>query len=39
MTDTALVIRSRREERLLVRDGSYESYCRRVEWHLVPGLY
>ena len=39
VTDTALVIRSRCEERLLVRDGSYESYCRRVAWHLVPGVY
>lgn len=39
LTDTALVIRSRREERLLVRDRSYETYCRRVAWHLVPGVY
>ncbi len=39
MADTALVIRSRHEERLLARDSSYQTYCRRVPWHLVPGLY
>jgi protein-S-isoprenylcysteine O-methyltransferase Ste14 len=39
MSDTALVIRSRHEERLLARDSSYQSYCNRVQWHLVPGLY
>jgi protein-S-isoprenylcysteine O-methyltransferase Ste14 len=39
MSDTALVIRSRHEERLLAGDTSYQSYCRRVPWHLVPGLY
>lgn len=39
IADTALVIRSRHEERLLARDSSYQTYCRRVAWHLVPGLY
>jgi protein-S-isoprenylcysteine O-methyltransferase Ste14 len=39
MADTALVIRSRHEERLLASDSSYQMYCRRVQWHLVPGLY
>jgi protein-S-isoprenylcysteine O-methyltransferase Ste14 len=38
-SDTALVIRSRHEERLLARDSSYQTYCHRVTWHLVPGLY
>jgi protein-S-isoprenylcysteine O-methyltransferase Ste14 len=39
MADTALVIRSRHEEQLLARDSSYQTYCSRVPWHLVPGLY
>jgi protein-S-isoprenylcysteine O-methyltransferase Ste14 len=39
VTDMALILRSRREERLLVRDDAYETYCRRVAWHLVPGVY
>jgi protein-S-isoprenylcysteine O-methyltransferase Ste14 len=39
VADTALVIRSRREERLLALDRSYQTYCERVAWHLVPGLY
>ncbi len=39
VTDMALILRSRREERLLVRDDAYEGYCRRVAWHLVPGVY
>ena len=39
VSDTALVIRSRHEERLLAGDTSYQTYCRRVPWHLVPGLY
>ena len=37
--DAALVIRALREERLLAGDSEYQSYCRRVSWHLVPGLF
>ena len=27
------------EERVLSRDAAYASYCRRVSWHLVPGVF
>lgn len=37
--DTALVVRALIEERVLNRDAEYQAYCRRVEWHLVPGLF
>jgi protein-S-isoprenylcysteine O-methyltransferase Ste14 len=39
IADTALVVRALREERLLATDIEYEAYCRRVGWHLVPGVF
>jgi protein-S-isoprenylcysteine O-methyltransferase Ste14 len=39
LSDTALIIRALMEERVLVRDVVYQAYCRRVGWHLVPGLF
>ena len=37
--DAALILRALHEERLLSNDGLYQSYCRRVGWHLVPGVF
>ena len=37
--DIALVLRALAEERLLSADREYRTYCRRVTWHLVPGVY
>jgi len=37
--DTALVLRALVEERVLSSDVAYQAYCRRVGWHLVPGLF
>ena len=39
LTDTALVVRALYEERVLVADRSYQSYCQRVAWHIVPGVF
>jgi protein-S-isoprenylcysteine O-methyltransferase Ste14 len=39
VTDLALVLRALCEERVLSRDWSYQRYCSRVSWHLVPGLF
>jgi hypothetical protein len=39
MADSALIWRALMEERVLVRDEKYRSYCDRVSWHLVPGIY
>jgi protein-S-isoprenylcysteine O-methyltransferase Ste14 len=39
VADTALIVRALREERLLQADDSYRTYCQRVEWHLVPGVF
>jgi protein-S-isoprenylcysteine O-methyltransferase Ste14 len=39
IADTALIVRALYEERVLGADGSYQSYCQRVEWHLVPGVF
>jgi protein-S-isoprenylcysteine O-methyltransferase Ste14 len=39
VADAALVGRALHEERLLSADDSYRRYCRRVGWHLVPGVY
>ena len=39
ISDTALVVRALVEERVLRGDARYRSYCRRVGWHLVPGLF
>jgi protein-S-isoprenylcysteine O-methyltransferase Ste14 len=39
IADGALVVRSLIEERLLRTDTQYESYCGRVGWHLIPGVF
>jgi len=39
VADTALIIRALREERVLGHDDRYRAYCRRVGWHLVPGVF
>ena len=39
VADGALVLRALIEERVLSADKNYQSYCRRVGWHLVPGLF
>jgi protein-S-isoprenylcysteine O-methyltransferase Ste14 len=37
--DVALVLRALAEERVLSADREYQTYCGRVHWHLVPGLF
>jgi protein-S-isoprenylcysteine O-methyltransferase Ste14 len=37
--DSALVARALLEERTLIKDERYQSYCARVGWHLVPGVF
>jgi protein-S-isoprenylcysteine O-methyltransferase Ste14 len=37
--DCALIARALIEERVLGGDAAYRAYCRRVGWHLVPGLF
>jgi protein-S-isoprenylcysteine O-methyltransferase Ste14 len=39
VADAALIVRSLMEERVLNGDSAYQAYCRRVGWHLVPGVY
>jgi protein-S-isoprenylcysteine O-methyltransferase Ste14 len=39
IADTALSLRALIEERVLNGDAEYQAYCRRVEWHLVPGVF
>jgi protein-S-isoprenylcysteine O-methyltransferase Ste14 len=39
VADTALVFRALAEERLLSADSAYQTYCGRVAWHLVPGVF
>ncbi|MBI4264010.1 MAG: isoprenylcysteine carboxylmethyltransferase family protein [Acidobacteria bacterium] len=39
VADGALVVRARLEERVLRGDATYRAYCRRVPWHVVPGVY
>ena len=39
VADTALVVRALMEERVLRGDVEYQGYCRRVGWHLVPGVF
>jgi protein-S-isoprenylcysteine O-methyltransferase Ste14 len=39
VADTALVLRALIEERVLSADVAYQSYCSRVGWHLVPGVF
>jgi protein-S-isoprenylcysteine O-methyltransferase Ste14 len=38
-SDVALVWRALMEERVLHEDERYRSYCQRVTWHLVPGVF
>jgi protein-S-isoprenylcysteine O-methyltransferase Ste14 len=38
-TDVALVLRALYEERVLGADRTYQAYCSRVAWHLVPGVF
>jgi protein-S-isoprenylcysteine O-methyltransferase Ste14 len=37
--DVSLVLRALIEERVLSADVEYQGYCRRVGWHLVPGVF
>jgi protein-S-isoprenylcysteine O-methyltransferase Ste14 len=37
--DSALIVRALMEERVLAEDVAYQAYCRRVGWHLVPGVF
>jgi protein-S-isoprenylcysteine O-methyltransferase Ste14 len=39
VADVALVLRALMEERVLSADVAYQGYCRRVGWHLVPGVF
>ena len=39
IADSALVVRALVEERVLGADAEYKSYCHRVGWHLVPGVF
>jgi protein-S-isoprenylcysteine O-methyltransferase Ste14 len=39
VSDVALVLRALCEERVLAADRAYQTYCRRVAWHLVPGVF
>ena len=39
VADGALVVRALIEERVLSADDAYQAYCRRVGWHLVPGVF
>jgi protein-S-isoprenylcysteine O-methyltransferase Ste14 len=39
IADTALIVRALMEERVLSEDAEYQGYCRRVSWHLVPGVF
>jgi protein-S-isoprenylcysteine O-methyltransferase Ste14 len=39
MTNAALVWRALIEERTLVNDERYRTYCNRVAWHFVPGVF
>lgn len=39
IADGALIIRALIEERVLKTDAAYRTYCLRVAWHLVPGLF
>jgi protein-S-isoprenylcysteine O-methyltransferase Ste14 len=38
-TDAALMIRALYEERVLAKDRKYQTYCKRVAWHVVPGVF
>jgi protein-S-isoprenylcysteine O-methyltransferase Ste14 len=39
VTDAALMIRALYEERVLAQDRLYQTYCQRVAWHVVPGVF
>jgi protein-S-isoprenylcysteine O-methyltransferase Ste14 len=39
VADGALIVRALIEERVLSADAQYQSYCHRVQWHLVPGVF
>jgi protein-S-isoprenylcysteine O-methyltransferase Ste14 len=39
VADAALIVRALMEERILGTDADYQAYCRRVGWHLVPGVF
>jgi protein-S-isoprenylcysteine O-methyltransferase Ste14 len=39
VADFALIVRALMEERVLSADAAYQQYCRRVGWHLVPGVF
>src|SRR5581483_1987575 len=39
VSDAALIYRALCEERVLSADRTYQTYCRRVAWHLVPGVF
>ena len=39
VADGALVVRALMEERVLSTDDAYRLYCRRVGWHMVPGVF
>ena len=39
IADIALVVRALMEERVLSADETYQGYCQRVGWHLVPGVF
>ena len=37
--DGTLIVRALMEERVLQHDAAYAAYCRRVSWHLMPGVF
>jgi protein-S-isoprenylcysteine O-methyltransferase Ste14 len=39
IADAALVGRAFKEEQTLEKDTLYQAYCRRVSWHLIPGIF
>lgn len=39
IADAALVGRALKEEETLEKDERYQAYCRRVSWHVVPGVF
>ena len=39
LADIALILRALMEERVLSTDATYQQYCQRVGWHLVPGVF
>lgn len=39
VADTALILRALIEERVLLADERYRTYCNKVSWHIVPGVF